>query len=260
MSLPLHLPLDYEQLPELWQLKSCLQSANDQTAAHNPASRQSPKQIECAASWIFNRLFVALGYQARSTNRPGFLSQAGAMQFRATFDPYFGDDCNVVGLLEKSGLLKAVDGGWICELFARENPHLAGDFKPPHLTGNVNSRFSASYKRIEGEAWQQTKMLLPGIFKRHDGTPMTGGDECAACIVLIRAIDRAINKPGDHTSNSAFSDGLIAAASRVTAARKPADLMPFYFWLANHFEHPMIPKSSEEIIADFDKYFALMSR
>ena len=42
-------------------------------------------------------------------------------------------------------------------------------------------------------------------------TQQHAGDECAACIVLIRAIDRAINRPGDHTSNAAFSEGLIAA-------------------------------------------------
>ncbi len=261
MSAVLHLPLDYEQLPELWQLKELLQTANEslRTATLPTPPALTPKQIEASASWIFTRLFVSLGYQARSNNRPGFLSLAGAAQLRSTFEPYFGDDCNVIELLERSGLLKAGEGGWICELFSHSNPHLAGNFKPPHLTGNVNSRFQAAYKNIIGDAAQQTLMMLPGIFRQRDGAPM-GPRECESAVVLIRALDRAIADPGAHAKNSSLSEGLMAAAGAVMATHKPADLMPFYYWLANHYEHPLIPKKSEEILADFEKYYALMNK
>ena len=264
MSATLHLPLDHEQLPELWQLKALLQEANDRTVKLSPDTKPlTPKQIEAAASWVFTRLFVALGYQARSHNRPGFLPTAGALQFRAAFEPYFGDDCNVVELLEGQGqpspLLRPVEGGWWCDMFARENPHLAGNFKAGHEIGNVNSRVSAAYKNIVGEAAQQALMLLPGFFKRHDGEPM-GHKECEQAIILIRALDRVLGAPAAHAHNSSFSEGIMAAASKVLDARKPPELMPFYFWVANHANHPVMPKRSEEILADFEKYFSLMRK
>ena len=52
-------PLDYEQLPELWRLRRILG-----TRGTRP-TENSPKQIETAANFLFHRLFVTLGYLAR---------------------------------------------------------------------------------------------------------------------------------------------------------------------------------------------------
>jgi hypothetical protein len=48
----LSVPLDYEQLPELWRLRRIL------GARGTHPSENSPKQIEAAANFLFHRLFV----------------------------------------------------------------------------------------------------------------------------------------------------------------------------------------------------------
>jgi hypothetical protein len=120
----LRLPLDYERLPEYWQLSAGLR-ASAQAGAHG--------QIELAANFLFLRLFVALGYLARSTNVPGLLTGAGAQQLEAGMEGFFGEGAGPVELLERSGLLVRHDGGWHCPLFAHHNGHLAGNYKAPHV-------------------------------------------------------------------------------------------------------------------------------
>jgi hypothetical protein len=133
------IPLDFEQLSELWQLRSALAAKRNKDV--------SQKQIEQSAVFIIIRLFVTLGYMARSTNEPGFLSSSGALQFLASLEPIFGDDCKVLELLERAKVIEPMEGGWHCPLFARLNAHLTGNFKRPC----DNHREHPALPRICGE-------------------------------------------------------------------------------------------------------------
>ena len=242
-------PLDYEQLPELWRLRKLL-------AAKPGPSPLSSKQIEASANFLFARLFVTLGYLAKSTNRPGVLTDMGALQLRASLEPMFGDDCEPVALLAESSLLLKSDteGEFVCPLFAKLNLHLSGDYKPGHVKGNVNSRLSVAMKNIVGESAQQMKLLPEDVFQKNDGTTMTDMERQAA-VVIIRTLDRCLMKPS--RGKFEFSAGLMATAHDVASKHDREKLKQFYFWLANNCERPEVAKTSEEILRDFDRYYAL---
>ena len=250
-------PLDYEQLPELWRLRKAL--AGRLTNSLNP--RPASKSIEATACFLFHRLFVTLGYLAKSTNQPGVLTETGAQQLRASLEPLFGDDCDAVQLLEECGLIQKLETGnlkpeveYVCPLFAKLNLHLSGDYKPGHVKGNVNSRLSVAMKNIVGESAQQMKLLPEDVFQKNDGTTMTDMERQAA-VVIIRTLDRCLMKPS--RGKFEFSAGLMATAHDVASKHDREKLKQFYFWLANNCERPEVAKTSEEILRDFDRYDAL---
>jgi hypothetical protein len=250
-------PLDYEQLPELWRLRKALAARS----AGAPNSQPSPKSIEAAANFLFARLFVTLGYLAKSTNQPGVLTETGGQQLRASLEPLFGDDCEPVALLAECGLLQKSEIGkseggkeYICPLFAKLNLHLSGDYKPGHIKGNVNSRLSVAMKNIVGESAQQMRLLPEGVFQKNDGTPMTDMERQSA-VVIIRTLDRCLMRPS--RGKFEFSAGLMATAHDIATRHDREKLKSFYFWLANNCERPEIARVPDEILRDFDHYFAL---
>ena len=248
-ELILHLPLDFEQLPEYWQLREAL------------AQRRQKEQAECiiasAATFLFSRLFVVLGYHARSTCRPGILTNAGASQLKQSLDPIYGEDCDPIELLKTSGLLVNDDGEMKCPLFARLNAHLSGNFKPGHIKGNERSRLSAAMKNIPHESAQQAVLLgmqKPEIFKKRNGDNMTQ-PEIQRCIIAIRTLDRCLGQTQRHSTG--FSGGLMATALAVTEQYDAERLKQFYYWLVNERENPAIPKTTEEVLAQFDTLLPL---
>lgn len=246
--LELRLPLDYEQLPEYWQLQTAL--------ARQARPGKTPKEVEQSTCFVFHRLFVTLGYNARSTNQPGLLNEIGSEQFLRSLDPLFGDDVKLLDLLTPY-LLRPAPEGWYCDLFARMNPHLARDFKPAHEKGNVNSRLSAAHKKYIATAEQQGSLLPPEIYKKRDGAQMNDV-ESRRCIIFIRMIDRSLFLP--QRPDREFTEGVMATAFEVTDKHDAESLRQFYYWLGNNHKHPIIPKAADQLIQDFEKYFAMQNQ
>jgi hypothetical protein len=261
-------PLDYEQLPELWRLKRALAQHLTPHPVALPIAPPTPRRgegdkcIEAAANFLFHRLFVTLGYLAQSTNQPGLLTDVGAQQLGASLEPMFGDDCDPVALLAECGLLQKPNPGMandkpdahVCPLFAKLNLHLSGDYKPGHIKGNINSRVAARMKSIPGEAMQQIKLLPEDVFQKRDGTAMTDVERHAA-VVVIRTLDRCLTK--GSRGKFEFSAGLMASAHHVAVTHDRELLKQFYFWLSNNYLRPEVAKTSDEILLSFDQHLAL---
>ena len=255
----MNIPLDFEQLPELWQLKRRLQELAQFKSVPSAANVVLPP----VACFMFLRLFVTLGYLAQSTNRPGMLTAAGAQQWQASLGPVFGDDCNPVDLLVECGMLQVMprpsgvslnpetQNLW-CPLFARLNPELAGDYKPAYMRGNINSRLSAALKNIPGEAMQQALLLPTELFRHVDGRTMSS-PEVQGAIILIRTLDRCLAKPS--RGKAGFTAGLLASAAAVVGKYEEARLREFYNWLANNYQNPALPGTADEILAQFDTVY-----
>ena len=253
----LYLPLDYEQLSEFWQLRATLQSTPSPAALH-------PKQIDQAATFLLLRLFITLGYLARSTNRPGLLTRKGAEQYAASLDPLYGTppgDPSAVGslpveILVKVGLLlPEPEAGWFCPMFAGLNAHLAGNFKRACDKGNLRSRMSAALKKLNEVVGTQARLFPPEIFKRQDGVAMDE-TEAKRSMVCIQMIDRALGVVRMRT-RAEFTEGVMASACAATKLHDSAELFRFYNWLHENKEHPAMPKVTEDVLKDFEKYFAM---
>jgi hypothetical protein len=238
----LNLPLDFERLPEFWQLGEALR------VRKNPALADSIVNEQAIVLWV--RLWVVLGYLARHTNRPGWLNAAGERQLNGAFTQ-FGDDCPPVQVLE-GNLLRKGDDGWYCDLFTQHNKHLAGDHVPKEMRGNIRSRLNAAKNNIAATAMQQAQLLPPEIFKRRDGTPMPQR-EIDRSTVLILTLDRCLKAPARLTSS--YTEGLMADACAVVCAVTPEALQEFYYWLAERREHPATPKTAEEVLKDWDRIY-----
>lgn len=239
-------PLDYEQLPEMWRLRKALSAWSK--------SDVSPKQIEQAATFIIFRLFVTLGYIARSTNEPGLLPKDCMAEYLSSLEPLFGEDCNVIQMLEGAQLLSAREDGWFCHLFATNNPHLAGNYKRACDKGNVNSRISAALKKVQEGVAQQCLLFPPAIFQDESGHVMTD-TESRRAMVLIQMLDRCLDQP--QRGVQAFTSGVMAAACNIVRRYDNERLREFYFRLANRRDHPATPRTAEGIMREFDKQFAI---
>ena len=258
----LRIPLDVEQLAETCQLRTLLRSQSIVRNADNP------REIEQAALFLITRLFVTLGYLARSTNRPGLLTFGGALQLRESLQPLYGDDCDPVKLLEAVGFIVPLadgrqNGAWHCELFARLNEHLAGDYRPKHLKGNDMRQVSIALKDAAAGAPHQSLLLLPEACRRvlpDGGRVPFEPQELDRLMVVIGAIDKIFKFGRQRTQ---FTESLLNAAAKACATAKynssavPEDLRQFLGWLINHRENARVPKTTEQVLADFDALFSL---
>jgi hypothetical protein len=241
----LRVPLDYELLTEICHLKSLL-------AARSPSV--PPRQIEQAAEFIFSKLFRKLGYLARSTNQAGRLTAAGAVQFRESLEPLYGDDCDPVKLLVEANLLRVDGDTWVCDLFARLNEHLAGDYRPKHMKGNDQRQVGIDIKAVSVGAPKQAEML----------TPEVGGkfapQELDRLMMVIGTLDRNLAFSRNRTQ---FTEPLLAAAARAcvkmnyTDRTIPKEFREFLGWFKNHKSSPRVPKTTEEVLQDFETIYAL---
>lgn len=251
--LELHLPLDFERLPEFRLLCEAL----GRHAA--PGVQLPPKHLEQAATFLWSRLWVELGYLAQRTNAPGKMTKWGAEQLRQSVGPLFGEGCDPLAVLcdgpEECRVLKALpDGEYHCDLFARFNPHLSGDYKTGAQKGNVNSAIARQQKQLKQEAVQQGILLPPEIFKRRDGTPMTDTEQNRS-MILIRNLDNALGSP--QRQKAAYTAGMMADAHAVIARLDHEQLMPFYYWVANNKGKPTVPSTAEQMLVRFEELYPL---
>jgi hypothetical protein len=256
MSEYLHLPPDYERLREFRKLVNALK--------HYAVDGQPPKLADMAASYLWNRLWVDLALLARSTNRPGWLPPDERENFERTFGTAFGDDRLPVDLLVECGLLlpeltggaPELAGGWFCDLFAKLNPHTAGDFKSKEVRGANKSILVRREKNVAEESAKQAQLLPKEVFYKLDGTQMNPTESHQA-IMVIKSLDNCLKLPGRATG--AFSASLITDANAVLDAYSTDILKQVYLWVMNNREHPATPRTTEQILREFDRYAAISS-
>lgn len=266
----LHLPTDFERLPEFRMLCDALArkqrvtplsavrhpsaDATDTVAISPPLARE---QIEAVATHLWMRLWVELAYAAERTNQPGLLNAEAALLFNGSLDGLFGDDVEPVALLAEARVLDPhADnaGEFFCARFEDLNAHLAGDYRNKEEVGAVKSAIVRRQPRLERDAVAQGNLLPLAVFKRRDGSEI---DETTRnrCMVMIANVDNALGRERGRRTIE-YTEGLIAdACAAVESGRDPEQMKNFYCWLAHNREKPLIPKTAEQILTEFDKYF-----
>lgn len=245
------MPVDYERLPEFRML--CL-SLGEHVQPHVAHQQTHEKNVEKAAVYIWARLWVELSYAAQTTNRPGLLTRAGSELYKQSLEPLFGEGCDPLELLAGSGALKYEGEDFYCERFAKLNAHLAGNFKSKEIRGAAGSALERNKNRIAHDADVQAMLLPPEIFKKRDGSPLAD-TEVQRCMVVIMTIDNCLKRTGRKKGE--YSEALIADAAAVCDKGSPEALRGFYVWLATNREHPRLPKTTEQILGDFEAIQAM---
>lgn len=233
------LPVDFERLNSFQQLKGKLQGAIREAKVDIDA--------EAMATVVWVRLWVAMAYQAAENNTPGKLVASGSL---------FGSwawisENTILDYLtaQPFPLLTVGDGGYFCERFSKANPHLAGNYTSPEKKGAVLSALERSKRRIAQAAMFQSTLLQPDIYKRRDGNTLSSS-EINRLMVLIKTIDNLLHLP--PRQNGQFSEGLIADAADVTSKYPQEVTDEFLKWLAVNREVPSVPKTTEEVLRNFD--------
>jgi hypothetical protein len=275
----LHNSVDFERTPEFRTLARLLQIADcgikDGTPHPGPlrlcegeesemrtAPVRPPVWYQALATFICNRLWVELGYLAKTTNRPGFLTADGRVLFESTLEPLFGDNCNPTDLLVDAKLLDRrllpIEPGappdlaeeFFCARFAELNSHLAGNNLSREKKGNLASLLTRRRPLLAQEAAQQTMLLPPDTFKTRAGVIMTAG-EIQRTMLLIKTLDNCLDAPGRH--NSQYTETLIADAGEVAERyrERPEELRKLQVWIMTHREHPAVPGTAEQILGNF---------
>lgn len=246
----LNVPLDFERLPEFWLLLEALR-----TRVRPVTPPLSDGQLAEQAQLLFLRLWVVLGYLARHTNKPGLLDEAGMRQVNGAF-PQYGDDCLPVQVMD-GNLLRLVEGGYQCDLFAGTNAHLSGSHISPEKRGNNRSRLAAAKNNIAASAVHQGQLLPLTIFKKRDGSDMAH-QERQKCMLLIITLDRCLNPVGFkavHRPDTTYTQGLMADACAAVETVAPEQLQEFYGWVLDQRGLPLTPKTTEDLLAQWDVFY-----
>jgi hypothetical protein len=209
-------------------------------------------EIEDTAALLWIRLWIVLGYLARATNRPGWLNAAGERQLNHACQRKFGEDCPPVGILTAGMLLRKVEDGHVCDLFATTNAELAGNYLTKEEIGNRKSLIPRSKKVIAQTAKDQAQLLPKDFFHKRDGTVMNEQEVDRSMIVII-SLDRAVTPKRAPRFQSTYTQGLVADACHVVETTSQEYLAEFYGWLCVVRDHPATPKSAEEVLRDFDR-------
>ncbi len=250
-------PLDLELLPEFGQLKTLL--ARERPPGGTPQSNE--RTVEAVAELILGKLNRKLGYLARSTNKPGVLTAIGAQQFRDSLDPMFGEGCDPIKLLVDSGWLVPENNEWRCPSFATLNPHLAGDFRKPHLKGNDGRQASLAVQKAAVNGSKQAE-FLPEFFKPAAEGQKGGryeGAELQRLMIIIGSIDAILQFNRNKTG---YDNALMNAAARVAercgyiSTSLPEEYRDFLAWVNGRKGTPVIPSSTEEILTQFETLYA----
>lgn len=270
--LELKLPLDFERLPEFWQLCATLRGEAPGAGLGALGGEESKEAVvEQTAVLLWVRLWVVLGYLARSTNRPGWLNAAGEAQVNAAFHQFGeAEEDRPVAVLVRSGLLRAGPAGAMgaaadglyCDLFTSTNRHLAGDFLTPAQKGNRHSINARQRNAITQAAVMQVQLLPPEVFRNRAGAAMDAR-QIERSTVLIMTLDRVLpgvfagraGTGGWQRPRGEYTQGLMADACHVVDTTPAEELQDFYNWLAERREHPATPKSAEHILREWDKWF-----
>ena len=253
----LNLPVDFERFPEFRLL---IRGLKERAVAKGTVAvaTLADKGVEGMAVFIVMRLFVELAYAAQSTNRPGLLTSRAERLLAESLEPLFGDDCQVAAMLKECGLVSP-DG--VCEVFARSNEHLAGNFKSKELRGAVASALVRGRPALEREADRQVFMLVAKSYLVPDENYKVapGGvaklrelaeNELRACMRLIKTLDNCLRINGRKTGEC--TEGLIADAWQAERTHTAEQLREFYIWLTMNRDHPGVPERTEQVLARFD--------
>lgn len=258
----LHLPSDYERLRPFRRLVVLLQERRVTTLTSqtpNDPSTHNLDEVMCemAASFLWNRLWCELALLARSTNRPGWLPQEDRRSYEKTVEPIFGDDCKPVELLVQCGLLLVLPDGWICELFARLNPHTSGDYQTKEERGAHRSAVVRNAQNVAKEAQAQSYLLPPETFKKRDGSRMND-TEIQRAMNCIKSLDNSLKLSG--RSAGQYTEGLMADAADVIERFTNEELTDVYVWVRMNRDHPASPRSTEAVLKEFDRYEELAGK
>ncbi len=236
----MNLPVDFERLTEFRLLVAELKAASKDG---------TDKQVQAVAVFLWLRAWVDLSYLARQ-GKAGVMTAAGARLFEQSVDELFGDDARPMALLEKCGLFKPLaGGGWHCELFAAQNAHLGADFQSRESKGAARSAVERGRKVAIGITDQQLMLLESEIFSTPEG-PMESTDR-RRCVMLIVTLDRLLKRvPARVTSE--YRVALVRDAHAVVCRYAQSTLDDFYTWLQLKREHASVPKTTEQVLADFD--------
>jgi hypothetical protein len=237
----LKLPLDLESRSDYRMFSNAL-SARPEVAA----------LPGMAPLFIFCRLWIALGYQADTTHRPGLLNENGETLFRSDLAGMEIEPGQAVEALLTGRLLAKTDEGLFCDLFARLNEHLSPKHKRACDVGNEHSRIKRNERNIVAGAVMQQRLLPPEIYKRRDGSELNAAD-MTRITVLVMTLDHCLKVNG--RLKGSYTEGLVADAAAADAvmqgwSQKEKD--EFYYWVNDHREEPWMHRSAELILSHFD--------
>lgn len=242
----LRLPLDFERTHEFRLLVNELK-----TRANGSGTE---KTFEASAVYIYLRLFVELAFLARTTNRPGYLTKSGKLLFESSLEPMFGADASPAEILKAAMILEVPQAGdeedLYCPVFAQFNEHTAGNYTSKEVRGNRASQYERQKNRTAHEALQQALTLSPEIFRKREGGVMTEV-EIQRAMVFIKTLDNAL---GNQRSTKQYSESLVADAFTVSSkyAREADVLKKMFMWIMNNRTNPALPKTTEQILSQFE--------
>ena len=79
--------------------------------------------------------------------------------------------------------------------------------------------------------------------------------ESATAMRVILTLDRQVS-PGYKRHASTYTEGLIADAWHYAGELEPDKLDAFYCWLAERKDHPMTPKTAEDVVRNWETTYA----
>ena len=241
----LNVPLDFERLPEYRLYLDALAVARDVPAA----------TAAVAGLFGFFKLWVALGYEAAHTNEPGLLTVSGqklwAMEVGSVDAPHL-----LLAMAAGGVLVKREDGTFFCDRFARLNAHLSGNHEKKESKAARHSAIVRNRDAIAAEASAQALLLPPEIYRSSEGVVLESAD-VNRVLVHIRTLDRCLGQRERYKGQ--YSQGLIADAhaSLVDIPLEARARDAFYYWFNDHREHPALPRTTEQLLAQWPVVMAM---
>lgn len=247
MSALLNLRLDFQSLPEFRLYLSALATAQS----------CSVSDAEPVGIFAFMKLWVSLGYEAQRPTEAGALTEVGVLSVDATklWSMEVGHPfaTSTLPALEAGGVLeKRPDGSYFCARFAQVNAHLSVSHESKEDKGARRSAIVRSRNLIAAEADQQAMLLPPEIYKDRAGRTLTDV-EVRRTLIHIRMLDRCLGTKTRHQGS--YTEGLIADAV-ASLEDVPADgkrREEFYYWVNDNATHPALPKTTEQLLADWQR-------
>ena len=250
----LKLPLDFERMPQVWALTEALRTGNQ--ASGRPMSQSALEQV---SALMYVRLFVLLGYLARTTEQVGWLTPQGIGQFNASWDQFNQEDDPPHDFLVRAGIVERTEQGLYCAIFASTNAHLGVNYVSPSQKGNRRSAIIRSKNNMAAQALQQGMLLAaksPERLRKRNGDDMAQ-PEIERTTRLITMLDRVLGLRARPTDS--FTAGMLADACDITSRISAESLEAFYLWLTDNRDNAAFPETTELILRDWDNVFALQA-
>jgi hypothetical protein len=201
-------------------------------------------QLEEAKSAVLVlRLFSELAGYARSTNRPGWIDESGLRRVGDAWKDLAEEPCPFIR--------RADGGGYYCEIFRKENGHLAGNYVDGSKLGGRRSGLIRGEANRQREAEQQALTLSERVFKGFEGNPLNQREKEGA-LILIRRLDSILGLAG--RPNDGVTEEIMTRAGTVVRGYEPNVIAQICDWILRHREDPDIPKDTVAALANFDRF------